>query len=122
MKTFTEFLKRKIMYYRHVLTYNFSDNDTRSSFIQLVENFGYLEAKDQSTYLLPFEKTLNIEDICDAIIEWSDDSEIYVDHDDFVQIFHLYLTKEEGRNIRKIAVRNLGYDNRTKGLKNGRTL
>ena len=42
------------MYYKHILTYNFSEDDTRASFMELVEGLGYMEAEDQSTYVLPF--------------------------------------------------------------------
>lgn len=37
-----------------ILTYNFSDDDTRSSFEALGENLGFVEAEDQSTYVLPY--------------------------------------------------------------------
>lgn len=29
------------MYYKHILTYNFSEDDTRASFMGLVEGVGY---------------------------------------------------------------------------------
>ena len=42
MKHITKYINgnRDKMYYRMVLTYNFSDDKTRSSFEELVENLG----------------------------------------------------------------------------------
>ena len=116
MKTFSEFVANDSMYYRHILTYNFSKDETRSSFMELIGPLGYIEAEDQSTYVLPYDDNLNIEPFCDAIIKWSSDKKITIEKDDFVQIFHLCFAVENSKVIRKIASKYLKYNDKTKGL------
>ena len=76
------------MYYRMILTYNFSDDDTRLSFEELVQGLGFVKAEDQSTYVLPYgDKTLKV--ILEPIVEWSEDKDIKISADDFVQLFYI---------------------------------
>ena len=103
------------MYYRMILTYNFSDDDTRSSFEELVEKLGFVEAEDQSTYVLPYvDKTSKV--ILEPIVKWSLDKDIKLSSDDFVQLFYLTYEKVDGKWIRKIASKFLKYNPKTKGL------
>lgn len=104
------------MYYRHILTYNFSDNDTRSSFEKMISNLGYVEAEDQSTYVLPFILFKTSDSILDTIIAWSVNKDIHVSSDDFVQLFYLLSVTVEAKKVAKIANKFLRYDPKTKGL------
>lgn len=103
------------MYYRMILTYNFSDDDTRSSFEELVEELGFVEAEDQSTYVLPYVINKKSKDVTEPIVEWSEDEDIFISEDDFVQLF--YLLKDIAKDGKtKIASKYLSYDADTEGL------
>lgn len=104
------------MYYRMILTYNFSDDDTRSSFKELVEELGFVEAEDQSTYVLPYVINKQSKDVLDPIVKWCEDKDIKISADDFVQLFYLAFETVDGKKIRKIASRFLKYNSKTKGL------
>ena len=66
------------MYYRMILTYNFSDDDTRSSFEELVEVLGFVEAEDQSTDVLPYVVQKQSKDVTEPIVIWSEDKDIKI--------------------------------------------
>ena len=104
------------MFYRMILTYNFSEDDTRSSFDELVEGFGFVEAEDQSTYVLPYKPFNKSKDIIDPIVKWSEDKDIKISSDDFVQLFYLAYDVNDEKKVNKIASRFLKYNQKTKGL------
>lgn len=115
MKTLSDYIKGEDMYYRMILTYNFSDDDTRSSFEELVEELGFIKAEDQSTYVLPYGNKTS-KDVLEPIVKWSEDEDIKISADDFVQLFYLaYETADENKVI-KIASKFLKYNPKTKGL------
>lgn len=105
------------MYYRMILTYNFSDDDTRSSFEELVEVLGFVEAEDQSTDVLPYVVQKQSKDVTEPIVIWSEDKDIKISADDFVQLFYLAYETIEGKKIHKIASKFMRYNSKTKGLK-----
>ena len=72
--------------YKAVVTYNFSDDETRDSFTELLENWGFENQPDQSTYALDSRSTLSIEAIVREIIQWSTRNTI--NRKDCVQIYH----------------------------------
>ena len=104
------------MYYRMILTYNFSDDDTRSSFEELVEELGFVEAEDQSTYVLPYSKSLKSTDVTKAIRDWSMGKEIRISQEDFVQLFYLSSLTINEKKVTKIASKYMKYNPQTKGL------
>lgn len=116
MKPLPEYLKDKIMNYRQILTYNFSDNDTRTSFEDLLNDNGYIKAEDQSTYVLPYDSGLRVSAIKDKIIDWSSAKETMIDASDFVQIFFLSEVKAGAKVIIKMSSKFLKFDSKTKGL------
>lgn len=61
------------MKYRMIITYNFSEDETRSTFEKLVEELGFVEAEDQSTYVLPYVIKKVSKDVVDPIVKWSED-------------------------------------------------
>ena len=104
------------MYYKHILTYNFSDDEVRSSFEELIVNLGYTKAEDQSTYVLPYTVTKKSKDVLDAIIAWSVNKDIHVSTYDFVQMFYLLSITIGDRKATKIKCKFLKYNPKTKGL------
>ena len=105
------------MYYKHVLTYNFSDDETRSSFMELVEELGYFEAEDQSTYVLPYSRLLKSTDVTKAIEDWSMENDIHISKGDFVQLFFLAPVPAKETKVIKMASKFMKYNPTTKGLK-----
>lgn len=103
------------MYYRMILTYNFSDDDTRSSFEELVEELGFVEAEDQSTYVLPYVINKKSKDVTEPIVEWSENEDIFISEDDFVQLFYILKDTANGGKT-KIASKYLSYDADSDGL------
>ncbi len=115
MTSLPNYIKGEDMYYRMILTYNFSDDETRSSFEELVEKLGFVKAEDQSTYVLPYvDKTSK--DILEPIGKWSVDKDIKISADDFVQLFYLAYETVDGKKVFKIASKFLKYNPKTKGL------
>lgn len=104
------------MYYKMILTYNFSDDDTRSSFEELVEGLGFVEADDQSTHVLPYSNSLKSTDITKAIGDWSLEKDIQISKEDFVQLFYLSSLTIIGKKVTKIASKYMKYNPKTKGL------
>ena len=105
------------MYYKHILTYYFSEDDTRASFMGLVEGLGYMEAEDQSTYVLLYSMSLKVNDVADAIVDWSKEKDIKITKDDFVQLFYLSSLTAGDQKVTKMASKFMKYNPTTKGLK-----
>ena len=104
------------MYYKHILTYNLSEDETRSSFMELVEGLGYMEAEDQSTYVLPSGKALTLIDATKAIVDWSTQRDIQISKEDFVQLFYLATVKSNDTKVTKIASKFMKYNPITKEI------
>ncbi len=104
------------MYYRMILTYNFFEDDTRSSFEELVEGFGFVEAEDQSTYVLPYKVFKKSKGVIDPIVKWSEDKCIKISSKDFVQLFYLAHDVNDEKKVNRIASKYLMYNSKTKGL------
>lgn len=104
--------------YRHVLTFNFSDDETRLSFEELMEDMGFKQAEDQSTYVLDLEVDLPSLIVKQQVIRWSQSRNVYIEKEDFVQLFYsTAISSEEGRRVPAIGARLLTYDEETEGLK-----
>ena len=112
----SNYIKDHNMYYKMILTYNFSDDDTRSSFEELVEGFGFVEAEDQSTYVLPYSNSLKSTDVTNAIGDWSLIKDIQISKEDFVQLFYLLSLTINEKKVTKIASKYMEYNSKTKGL------
>ena len=106
------------MNYRHILTYNFSDDDTRSSFVELIEGLGYIKAEDQSTYVLPYDSSTRLRNLISAIQIWITGNNPDFVRGDFVQLFYLKTYKVLGseQTISKIASKYMPYNPLTKSL------
>jgi len=105
------------MYYKMILTYNFSEDATRASFEELDEKLGFIKADDQSTYVLPYKISKQSKDVIDPIVKWSEDKDIKISTDDFVQLFYLVYVTINGKKVYKIGSKYLIYNPITKGLK-----
>jgi hypothetical protein len=117
MKPLATYIKETSMYYRHILTYNFSEDDTRASFMELVEGLGYMEAEDQSTYVLPLGEALTLVNATKAIEDWSAQRDVKISKEDFVQLFYLAPVQINDKKVTMMASKFMKYNPTTKGLK-----
>lgn len=101
---------------RMIITYNFSEDETRSTFEELVEELGFVEAEDQSTYVLPYVIKKVSKDVVDPIVKWSEDKDNQISADDFVQLFYLAYDAADEKKVNKIFIKYLKYNPKTKGL------
>lgn len=115
MKHVSAFLnEKKDMYYRMVLTYNFSVDEARLSFEELVEKLSFEKVEDQSTYALPFAINKKSKDVIDPIVKWSEDKSTNISGEDFVQLFYWIIDKtNDGKT--KLASKYLQYNLMTNG-------
>ena len=97
------------MYYKAVLTYDFSDDDTRDSFCDLIMGMGFLEASDQSTFKLPLKCPLSRIDLEREIKEWSLEEDVIITEDDFIQFFYAVPAPYEGKKVAGIESRYMSY-------------
>ena len=104
------------MKYRMIITYNFSEDETRSTFEELVDALGFVEAEDQSTYVLPYVINKVSKDVVDPIVKWSEGKDNQISADDFVQLFYLAYDAADEKKVNKIASKYLKYNPKTKGL------
>ena len=104
------------MKYRMIITYNFSEDETRSTFEELVDALGFVEAEDQSTYVLPYVINKVSKDVVDPIVKWSEGTDNQISADDFVQLFYLAYDAADEKKVNKIASKYLKYNPMTKGL------
>lgn len=104
------------MKYRMIITYNFSEDEIRSTFEELVDALGFVEAEDQSTYVLPYVINKVSKDVVDPIVKWSEGTDNQISADDFVQLFYLAYDAADEKKVNKIASKYLKYNPKTKGL------
>lgn len=104
------------MKYRMIITYNFSEDETRSTFVELVDALGFVEAEDQSTYVLPYVINKVSKDVVGPIVKWSEGTDNQISADDFVQLFYLAYDAADEKKVNKIASKYLKYTPKTKGL------
>lgn len=106
------------MYYKQILTFTISDDDSRDSFIELLENMGFKNMPDQSTWALPFSSTMTKVDVVNRIVRWSKYKNITIGNSDFIQIFRATPVKvAEDDHRAGIDSRKLVHDLKTQGLK-----
>lgn len=102
---------------RQVLTYNFSNDDTRASFEELLDTLNFVKAEDQSTYVLDLDISTTSSIVRNLIIQWSIRKDIIIEKEDFVQIFFNTIFSRDDRRIAAIGTKYLSYDKTTRGLK-----
>ena len=106
------------MYYKQILTFTISDDETRPLFEKLLTDMGFKDMPDQSTWALPFSSKLSKLEVVNRIVRWSKSDDIIIDKKDFVQIFRATPVKVAENDHRAgIDSRKLVYDSETKGLK-----
>lgn len=95
-----------------LITYSFEDDETRNSFIELLETLGCKNEPDQSTYSLPYRSKYKMSDTQQEIIEWSEDADL-CDGDNIC----LYFPDIDEMGIKKIFREMYTYDKSSKSFK-----
>lgn len=71
--------------YKAIITYNFTDDDIRNSFVELLKGLRLINHPDQSTYALKQYTKLTIKTLQECVINWSEEE--HMTKGDSVQIY-----------------------------------
>lgn len=71
--------------YKRLITYNFADDETRESFVEMIESLGFMQQPDQSTYAQPRRRPDTLAELKTRITTWS--STVELDEADCIQIY-----------------------------------
>ncbi len=71
--------------YKRLITYNFTNDETRDSFVEMIEGLDFMQQPDQSTYAQPRRKPDTLAELKTRITTWS--SSVELDGADSVQIY-----------------------------------
>ncbi len=93
--------------YKRLITYNFSDDDTRDLFVEMIEALDFMQQPDQSTYAQPRRKPATLAELKMRISIWS--STVTLDPSDSVQIY--VVNRDEMNRI------DMKYSNLSKSLR-----
>ena len=103
--------------YKQLITYNFSNNDTRYSFEEMVEDMGFEKQEDQSTYTLRARSDISVREMKNEIVNWSECVESYIDVEDRVDLYYVTVAElDEFNKAPVIDSVSFVYDVETEGL------
>ena len=103
--------------YKQLITYNFSNDDTRYSFEEMIEDMGFDRPEGQTAYVLRARSDVSVREMKNEIVNWSECVELYIDVEDRVDLF--YVTVAEFDEFNKAPVIDsvsFVYDVETEGL------
>lgn len=75
--------------YKQLITYNFSNDETRESFEEMIEDMGFDKQEDQSTYTLRARSDVSVREMKNEIVNWSECAESYIDVEDRVDLYYV---------------------------------
>ena len=103
--------------YKQLITYNFSNADTRYSFEEMVEDMGFEKQEDQSTYTLRARSDVSVREMKNEIVNWSECVESYIDVEDRVDLYYVTVAElDEFNKAPVIDSVSFIYDVETDGL------
>lgn len=82
--------------YKRLITYNFENDDTRNSFVELITGLGFEEQPDQSTYAQKRRNPVELNALKSQISRWSNG--VQLSAEDKVQIYYISTNNLIGRN------------------------
>jgi hypothetical protein len=88
--------------YKQLITYNFSNDDTRESFEEMIEDMGFEKQEDQSTYTLRARSDVSVREMKNEIVNWSECADSYIDVEGRVDLY--YVTVAELDEFHKAPV------------------
>ena len=103
--------------YKQLITYNFSNDETRESFEEMIENMGFEKQEDQSTYALRARSDVSVREMKNEIVNWSECAESYIDVEDRVDLYYVTVAElDEFHKAPVIDSVSFVYDVETEGL------
>ena len=109
--------KDKFGMYKQLVTYNFSNDETRESFEEMIEDMGFEKQGDQSTYTLRARSDVSVREMKNEIVNWSECVESYIDVEDRVDLYYVTVAElDEFNKVPVIDSISFVYDVETEGL------
>lgn len=103
--------------YKQLITYNFSNDETRESFEEMIEDMGFEKQEDQSTYTLRARSDVSVREMKNEIINWSECAESYINVEDRVDLYYVTVVQlDEFHKAPVIDSVSFVYDVETEGL------
>ena len=103
--------------YKQLITYNFSNDETRESFEEMIEDMGFDKQDDQSTYTLRARSDVSVREMKNEIVNWSECAESYIDVEDRVDLYYVMVAElDEFHRVPVIDSVSFVYDVETEGL------
>ena len=103
--------------FKQLITYNFSNDDTRESFEEMIEDMGFDKQEDQSTYTLRARSDVSVREMKNEIVNWSECAELYIDVQDRVDLYYVTIAElDEFNKTPVIDSVSFVYDVETEGL------
>ena len=103
--------------YKQLITYNFSNDETRYSFEEMIEDMGFEKREDQSTYTLRARSDVPVREMKNEIVNWSECAESYIDVEDRVDLYYVTVVElDEFHKAPVIDSVSFVYDVETEGL------
>ncbi len=103
--------------YKQLITYNFSNDETRESFEEMIENMGFEKQEDLSTYTLRARSDVSAREMKNEIVNWSECAESYIDVEDRVDLYYVTVAElDEFNKAPVIDSVSFVYDVDTEGL------
>ena len=103
--------------YKQLITYNFSNDETRESFEEMIEDMGFEKQEDQSTYTLRARSDVSVREMKNEIVNWSECVESFIDVEDRVDLYYVMVAElDEFRKTPVIESVSFVYDVETEGL------
>ncbi|MBO5615517.1 MAG: hypothetical protein J5932_05265 [Prevotella sp.] len=103
--------------YKQLITYNFSNDETRESFEKMIEDMSFEKQDDQSTYTLRARSDVSVREMKNEIVNWSECAESYIDVEDRVDLYYVTVVQlDEFHKAPVIDSVSFVYDVETEGL------
>ena len=103
--------------YKQLITYNFSNDETRESFEEMIEDMDFEKQEDQSTYTLRARSDVSVREMKNEIVNWSECAESYIDVEDRVDLYYVMVAElDEFHRVPVIDSVSFVYDVETEGL------
>ena len=103
--------------YKQLITYNFSNVDTRYSFEEMIEDMGFDRPEGQTAYVLRARSDVSVREMKNEIVNWSECVDSYIDVEDRVDLYYVTVAElDEFNKAPVIDSVSFVYDVETDGL------
>lgn len=103
--------------YKQLITYNFSNDETRESFEEMIEDMGFDRPDGQTAYVLRARSDVSVREMKNEIVNWSECADLYIDVEDRVDLYYVTVVElDEFNKAPVIDSVSFVYDVETEGL------